>query len=112
MTDQPAAPTPGPYTTDPDFLHEVVLGADGVMVADCNILPRDENINRANARLFAASWATAAERDRLVKVNEGLVKALEALLRETELAGNANADDYGWPTVIPQARAALDEARK
>ena len=56
MTDQPAAePTPGPYTTDPDFLHEVVLGADGVMVADCNILPRDENINRANARLFAAA---------------------------------------------------------
>ena len=57
MTDQPAAPTTGPYTTDPDFLHEVVLGADGVMVADCQILPRDDNTNRANARLLAASWA-------------------------------------------------------
>ena len=50
-----SAHTPGPYTTDPDFLHEVVLGADGVMVADCCIPNRNDDTNRANAELFAAA---------------------------------------------------------
>ncbi len=41
-----------------------------------------------------------------------LVTALEALLKETELAGIADAKDYGWPTVVPQARAALAKAHE
>lgn len=41
-----------------------------------------------------------------------LLTALEALLKEVEAAGNANADDYGWPTVVPQARAAIAMVRK
>jgi hypothetical protein len=67
--------------------------------------------SKANAYFIAAAPATAAERDRLREVNAELVRTLEALLHETELAGNANADDYGWPTVVPQARAALATAR-
>ena len=120
MTDQPAAePTPDRWFVR-ECPHaygdiEVVLGDDFTIyiplkAIDWNDAKRWRMKN--HAKLIAAAPATAAERDRLVKVNEGLVKALEALLRETELAGNANADDYGWPTVIPQARAALDEARK
>jgi len=38
----------------------------------------------ANAKLFAASWATAAERDRLVAVNEGLVALLQEALPHVE----------------------------
>jgi hypothetical protein len=51
----------------------------------------------ANARLIAAA--------------PDLLAALEGLLNEVEKAGNANADDYGWPTVVPQARAAIAKAR-
>ena len=39
-----------------------------------------------------------------------LLAALEALLKEVEAAGNANAGDYGWPTVVPQAGAAIAAA--
>ncbi len=44
-------------------------------------------------------------------INADLLAALEALLNEVEAAGNATADDYGWPTVVPQARAAIAKAR-
>ena len=47
----------------------------------------------------------------LKTINADLLAALEALLKEVEAAGNANADDYGWPTVVPQARAAIAKAR-
>ena len=48
---------------------------------------------------------------RLRAINADLLAALEALLNEVEQAGNANADDYGWPTVVPQARAAIAKAK-
>lgn len=53
--------TPGPWHTDPEFDNRVVLGADGAMVADCNIFglavieKRTTAICHANARLIAAA---------------------------------------------------------
>ena len=52
------AHTPGPWATDPEVGHEMVLGSDGKMVADCSIFARRKNevaTNRANARLIAAA---------------------------------------------------------
>ena len=119
MTEHPhAEPTPGPWKiiwpgdelASPSLKYPNVVG-DGLWTV-AHILGGSHLERRANAHLIAASWETAAERDRLVKVNERLVEALKALLHETELSGNANADDYGWPTVVPQARAALAEAQQ
>lgn len=56
-----AASTPTPWSTDPAFKHEAVLGADGVQVADCSIFvnpafaDRSPAVNRANAALIAAT---------------------------------------------------------
>lgn len=54
--------TLGPWVTDPEFDHQVVLGADGVMVADCAIMAWDSGKElrtadacRQNARLIAAA---------------------------------------------------------
>jgi hypothetical protein len=49
--------TKGPWKTDAEFGHEVVLGRDGAMVADCAILHKKRlgEINKTNARLIAAA---------------------------------------------------------
>ena len=53
--------TPGPWTADPEFDYQSVLGPDGVQVADCSITvnprygKRTNEINEANARLVAAA---------------------------------------------------------
>ena len=79
MTDQPhAAPTPGPWHVSKAGYH-TIFNDDEVIVADCDSLdPRHPPADQieANARLIAAAPATAAERDRLLAVNEGLVGAL------------------------------------
>ncbi len=59
--------TPGPWSTDPDTMHQSVLDANGVMVADCAIFGiglEDSRSDRAceeNARLIAAAPDMAAE---------------------------------------------------
>ena len=53
--------THGPWVNDPDGgCGSIVLGPDGIMVADCNIFgfplnARPPEINAANARLVAAA---------------------------------------------------------
>jgi hypothetical protein len=70
------------------------------------------------ALLFAAAPATAAERDRLKVVNEGLVKALEDAEREMKIAHNHVSPTmqpgiyHNLKRSITLARAALDEAHK
>ena len=56
------AHTTGPWRTDPEFNHELVLGPDGIAVADCSIFSLAEGgrittpeRSQANARLIAAS---------------------------------------------------------
>ena len=51
--------TPGPWATDPECNNEIVLGKDGIIVADCCIVDAEgirtqEQVN-ANARLIAAA---------------------------------------------------------
>ena len=92
--------TPGPWlVVNIKGMNVLMVGAgqDGSnIVADIR-LHRHAPAVEANARLIAAS--------------PDLLTALEALLNEVEHAGNANADDYGWPTVVPQARAAIARAK-
>ena len=57
---------------------------------------QEEN-GRANGELIAAA--------------PELYEALDKLLHEILEAGFASASDYGWPKVIPAARAALAKAR-
>jgi len=54
--------SPSPWHADPTFDHQVVLGADRIMVADCSIHHRRRSIheNRANARLISAAPEMAA----------------------------------------------------
>ena len=56
------AQTTGPWRTDPEFDHELVLGPDGIAVADCSIFSPLEGgrittpeRSQANARLIAAA---------------------------------------------------------
>ena len=119
MTDQPAAPTPGPYRLGgSDFMAplkdmtfnsplNIVSERSGVVVYIASMHANGDIGKRiANAKLLAASWATAAERDRLKVVIGGCVKALERLV----------SDQHEHPVgcLCPwcNARTALDEARK
>lgn len=52
--------------------------------------------SEANARLIAAA--------------PDMLASLKLLLRETELSGNAGSADYGWPTCVLAARAAIAKA--
>lgn len=56
---------------------------------------------------LSAKWT--ADR-RIRDAAPDLLAALEAMLNEVERAGNA-IYDYGWPTVVPQARAAIAKAK-
>jgi hypothetical protein len=62
-------------------------------------------------QLAACQGPNGTANARLIAAAPDLLAALEGLLNEVEKAGNANADDYGWPTVVPQARAAIAKAR-
>lgn len=65
--------SPSPWHADPAFDHQVVLGADGILVADCSIHHRRRSIdeNRANARLISAAPEMAAA------IEDALVNALD-----------------------------------
>ena len=132
MTDQPtAAPTPGDWEVQghpndgfpPDIIAKTERGQFGVDII-ARLLPDVPKFNGtpeelwANAKLFAGAKATAAERDRLVKVNKRLVKALDSYFK---LRGTSYPDgDLDAVVAYRQAerdtdhavRAALDEARK
>ena len=48
---------PGPWVTDPELGHEMVLDANGVLVADCSIVHRRRTTSQcvAHAALMAAA---------------------------------------------------------
>ena len=85
MTEQPAATTPGPYTES--FFQDglaIIRALNGQIIArvETRNIPGWPGVPAANAKLFAASWVTARERDRLVAVNEKLVEALGLATQE------------------------------
>ncbi len=90
--------TPGPWITDPEFEHQVVLGRDGRMVADCAIFHKKITAKRcaANAYLVAAA--------------PDLLEALEAAADEVIGCGGERRIqlDGVWLT---KARAAIAKAR-
>ena len=135
MTEQHAEPTPGPWTL---IWHgnETYPFPLSVHTEDhsCWIARDGTTSSEANARLIAAAPETAAERDRLrqnlinsgnrrvelleerdrlVKVNEGLVEALDQLIEEK--ADYMRLNNLGDPEkqhTIKVGRAALAEAQK
>ncbi len=107
MTDQPhAEPTPGPWFVENHKIwHEGGLACIAEVFA--GILGGSDSSDlseaqEANARLIAAAPATAAERDRLVKALEDIVKGTHRCKSAGEL--------FAWAQNI--ARAVLDEAQK
>lgn len=54
---------PGPWVTDPELGHEMVLDANGVLVADCSIIHRRRTTSQcvAHAALIAAAPELYAE---------------------------------------------------
>lgn len=128
MTDQPvAAPTPGPWywesVKNPGFIPEHTLVGPDVLCRYWHDKPPS-----ADALLIAAAPDTAAERDRLLVKNAGLVKALEGIpLSEESCHGrggryfcphcgeygeNPHAIHHNNGCFVPTIRAVLDEARK
>lgn len=98
--------TPGPWATDAEFLDETVLGADGIMVADCTITvsrkfgSRTDAINRANARLIAAA-------PELVEPFDGVDDAdWEWLLTHLGFSGHGRF----WREVFTKLRPAIAKA--
>ena len=74
MTDQPVAqPTPGPYTCHGPNIYS----PDGEILATVSNPGSSGFPLVANADLFAASWATTAERDRLVIMLQACVSYIE-----------------------------------
>ena len=139
MTDQPAAaPTPGPWEWSihdhsmatlhgPDMLRDHVLSSSPCKACIERVKDgkwkwgRCTTPTEANAELLAASWGTAAERDRLKVVVEKLVIAATALLMERSvntLEEAAREYPHGKEdvaevlAVFDNLRAALDKARK
>ena len=145
MTDQPAAPTPGPWEWSihdhsmatlhgPDMMRDHVLAVGPCRACIERVKDGEWKWGRCttptetNAKLLAASWATAAERDRLVVVHEGLVKALERIPLSAESchgnggrhfcphcdrrADNPCAIRHMTGCYVPAVRAALYKARK
>lgn len=93
--------TVAPWRTDPDVGNESVLGADGIMVADCSIFTarnhrRNPAINQANARLIAAA----------PDLLEALIDAVAIMERMNTLRHL----DSQFPT-LDGARAAIAKAR-
>ena len=84
--------TTGPWHTNPDCDHQVVLDHLGHMVADCSIWSLHTHdsaeLNIANARLIAAAPETAAERDRLREINAELLEALQVCVKAFEIMLN------------------------
>lgn len=70
---------------------------------------------RADAERMQAEHAEDVDRmERAAVAVEGLTaernvlfEALQLLLKEMELSGNAGSKDYGWPVAITKSRAAI-----
>ena len=101
-----AAPTPGPW----------VVWQEDQNRPTC-IMPHHDSPDydarhaRGIATIERYNEGETAANARLIAAAPDLLAALEKLLNEVEAAGNATADDYGWPTVVPQARAAIARAK-
>lgn len=101
--------TPGPWASR-DFPDDWDVGGpeDGSSPAFC--IGTDDDV-------VAVVYGDYHDRDqgkndaRLIAATPELYEALTALLREVKKAGFESAHDYGWPTVIPAADAALAKAR-
>ncbi len=87
-----------------------IVDTNGLSVGYVHPL-RDPTISEANARLIAAAPATAAERDRLKVVNEGLAKVLEEMRADFCSRHCINLDGVHFEE-CEVARAALANARK
>lgn len=121
MTDQPTTEsTQGPLAPCPFCGGKADL--QGWKASDGRTGPECEDCGATagsavdwNHRPPDTSWAAAAERDRLVKVNEGLVKALEKVAQiQRDKCENASAEMLFilLDNKVGIARAALDEARQ
>ena len=117
MSEQYAAPPPGPqFTISDDRIYgEALLGGYSLIAR----VYGDPEL----AAIFAAAPATASERDRLAALNEGLVKALEFFfqaLDEEWLIRNIEKDaepdwvikSLPWVREFAKSMNVLDEARK
>lgn len=119
MTDQPdAAPTlDGWMLHDMEFATVVTAEKPGLFIALCDSAAFTRKENLAHAELIAAAPETAAERDRLKVVNEGLVALLREALPHVKSMANSLTLMTG-PIVGPvdrlasEIQAALDEARQ
>ena len=117
MTDQPAPqPTPGPYLREGKSVY--ALNLQGTNRFYCNLQggganPAPESELIAVAELFATSWATADECDRLKVALELALDALDNSLRSagTSVAGYL-ATRKLMAKAQTQGRAVLDEARQ
>lgn len=119
-------PTPGPAKTDPEYLHETVLGGDGKMIADCSIFARRKNeneVNRANAALIAEAFNVHHETGLTPQQLREMVKELsDTLLKLRPLGGSECfvskgdgfyvADTRYFAQLIEQERVSTHEARK
>ena len=83
---------PGPWVTDPELGHEMVLDANGVLVADCSIVHRRRTTSQcvAHAALMAA--------------------ALEMFVALRELTAQIDAGCFSHIS-LKNARAALAKAQ-
>ena len=101
MTTKHEGFTPGPWTTDQECGHEMVLGPDGHLVADCAIiLPRLRFRPAAeNAALVADAPRLYAENQRLRDAMARVAAALDADGRTTDGCTKADA--------VARLRAAL-----
>ncbi len=122
MTDTPW--TPGPWIASTTLLgggdvnrrevygyerHRLNTGSAGKPPSECGVF-QTRSICRLNE--FMHDWTAEDEANlRLILAAPELYEALALLLRETELAGLADARDYGWPNAILATRAALAKVR-
>ncbi len=107
MSEQYAAPPPGPqFTISDDRIYgEALLGGYSLIAR----VYGDPEL----AAIFAAAPATAAERDRLVVMNTMLAEVLENTADALEGMLAHGAGPYRQKRkVLAEARAVLSEARK
>lgn len=91
---------PGPWVTDPELGHEMVLDANGVLVADCSIVHR----RRTTSQCVAHAALIAAAPD-LCAALSNLLADLAPIVNEFH-NGKING---GWPPTPGDARAVASE---
>ena len=127
-TEQSVKPSPGPYKIwcEDEQVEGVPCieigrgtipspGAKSLCLVQSTLDPKTDKFaltveDWANAKLFAASWETAAERDRLVALNEKLVTVLETVRHIIGMPNDHTIGDV-W-RVQKMIDAVLSEARQ